>query len=1245
MTYTRQIYTTVTFLAFAVFIGIAKSECNITNDAGVVYMQYNLNTSVLLPLQQPPNITTDVDTCQEHPDEGCCSCDNSFLCKSMDDALMKFQTIKENKTLSLLILLIGNNYSFETNFPLNRSHSINGLSSLVLQGYGMATLTCSTNGSLEFNESCHTVIQNISFSHCGTHLKGALVLNNQKYINISGITIEESVTSGLVLMQRQSYDVCDFITDSQYVITGSIFYNNGGKTVNGKQQLAMYGGGLTLNIGSTTPTTINNSKFISNIAEIGGGVSFITTNGICKATLKINSCDFILNNATIHGGAMYFSSISTTIENTRFTNNSAIYTGGAIYQFIVPLTIVDELCSISTKIVYDNCTWEGNSAEGSGALLIVTASILSPNMGDRIITIMNNTFQGNIAKSIRFFGRTTCIINSQNIPIELIDTHIIDNQATSVCIESAKMTLAGSIGFYRNNGLLGGAVYTERSVLGIEAGSNITFVNNTGIYGGAIYRNGQSQELNCLFDFEYQSSGSNLANVSFINNRAVSSGNSIYFYEPNITCQYEIEMPEISFFPNLSTIQQVSSDATALYFHEPVTFENGTNRLELILGQNIILNVSVYDFFNSSSFAEINIYLLSPNGEEFDIDYDLQGFRHISIETGINTPDLYIKGLPITDKPVEDYTLGIIGFKLEKKIVLTLNPCPIGFNYNQEQRQCECIADDEIVCDNTTALACIQNGYWLGTVQGSSAIAPCASLYCQNTNNNCTLCPIVDKETQCLLPAVESEQCIENRHGFICTECEEGYAFTFSAIKCVPDTSCSKGKSVIPAILNVIFLVLIVVWLIAILKLDYKLSSGYVFSFVYYFSIVGRLVNATVVGNTVLLIVAIFESITQLNPRFLGHISICFSPNLSILEQQALVYLNPLIISIGVLLVIGLSKCFSKFIKFSDNTPVKAICLLLLLSFTALTETSFNIINPVQFDGIPGIFVNIEPSTNYLNISKHLPWFFIAVLTFIFLVFPFTFLLLFAPLLAKFGNLNKIKPFLDEFQGCYKDKFRWMAGYYFVARLLYLLILTSPVYQPVASQYVIQVLSFLILMFHMLLQPYENNWLNFVDSLLLADLVLITLLNGETARVVFASIPELRQTFLYVLLFIPVIYLGVVIIVTVGNRWFDRETFYKVLKKMKNMDEEDTVTYTEVERDRSQSLTNSLREPLLELLDSNEVRSLSLNQYKSPARKSRRRQVSHSVLFSPDSYTGSETDSMPSDSPSSPSDITNEQNL
>lgn len=93
------------------------------------------------------------------------------------------------------------------------------------------------------------------------------------------------------------------------------------------------------------------------------------------------------------------------------------------------------------------------------------------------------------------------------------------------------------------------------------------------------------------------------------------------------------------------------------------------------------------------------------------------------------------------------------------------------------------------------------------------------------------------------------------------------------------------------------------------------------------------------------------------------------------------------------------------------------------------------------------------------------------------------------------SRVDRLKPILDSFQGCFKDNFRFFAGLYFTYRWIGLLAYaTSPNLSVFYT--VLQMLLTLILLTHAVAQPYENKWHNLLDALLLTNLALINLFSG-----------------------------------------------------------------------------------------------------------------------------------------------------
>ena len=145
---------------------------------------------------------------------------------------------------------------------------------------------------------------------------------------------------------------------------------------------------------------------------------------------------------------------------------------------------------------------------------------------------------------------------------------------------------------------------------------------------------------------------------------------------------------------------------------------------------------------------------------------------------------------------------------------------------------------------------------------------------------------------------------------------------------------------------------------------------------------------------------------------------------------------------------------------------------------------------------------------------------------------PFLLLLIFAPYLIRVKRLNltRIKPLLDEYQACYKEKYRSFAGFYLTFRQLTFFF--SLFNLGISGHiYVLQILSILFLTIHCLVQPYTSHRLNILDGLLILDLVLLSILHGNTANVVFDDIEVFKIILVYLLILLPLAYLALLCLV------------------------------------------------------------------------------------------------------------------
>ena len=148
-------------------------------------------------------------------------------------------------------------------------------------------------------------------------------------------------------------------------------------------------------------------------------------------------------------------------------------------------------------------------------------------------------------------------------------------------------------------------------------------------------------------------------------------------------------------------------------------------------------------------------------------------------------------------------------------------------------------------------------------------------------------------------------------------------------------------------------------------------------------------------------------------------------------------------------------------------------------------------------------------------------------------------LLLLEPFLSRKINFVKIKPLLDQFQGCYKDKYRWFAVYYLICRQVIILIVYVGNGDYYNKLYYLQTACIIMAMIHGWVQPYQKKLVNGLDEAILLIMVLVVNLNT------FSFLSSISSQLSVVLIVLPLFLLFSIAIRKLLIRCFNRKkTFY-----------------------------------------------------------------------------------------------------
>ena len=235
----------------------------------------------------------------------------------------------------------------------------------------------------------------------------------------------------------------------------------------------------------------------------------------------------------------------------------------------------------------------------------------------------------------------------------------------------------------------------------------------------------------------------------------------------------------------------------------------------------------------------------------------------------------------------------------------------------------------------------------------------------------------------------------------------------------------------------------------------------------------------------------VMSSSAKIIPQFLGQF--CFTTNMSGIDQQFIHYIHPVAISLFLVMITMLSRQSHKLSNFISKGIIHVICYLLLLSYTSLATISLLLMRPLIFHDVDKVYTYVSPSIEYFR-GRHLAYAIVAVLFTIIIVIGLPLLLALELFLNSKINFVKIKPLLDQFQGCYKDKYRCFAAYYMICRLVIITTVIANSSNDFIFRYLLIIASVIMDLIHQILRPYSNSLLNVFDGIILHLLVLVSVL-------------------------------------------------------------------------------------------------------------------------------------------------------
>ena len=886
-------------------------------------------------------------------------------------------------------------------------------------------------------------------------------------------------------------------------------------------------------------------EFYNNTSSSQGGALFGQDN--CSVEIKGNSIAIFSNNEAVDDGGALYSISNCHIKfqensSVKFSNNKATNSGGAI------------LSRYSSKITFENnctITFNHNEASSKGGAVFIQSNISFKE--NSTVKFNNNkaTFGGALHISNVTFEENTLVTFDNN------EALLNGGALYSDFLITLKQKC--TIIFTNNRAENGGAAFTSASTILVSEYSNVTVKNNVAKQnGGAICfdelisaKFKDSSTVTVSFNTANYGGGIyikitqstkyfNLSELYFSNNTARVSGDLLYIdvlKSCNVSCLTD-RVVGISneILQRVSVGNKVATSPSTLKIHYPTKCINyNTAECELyyiesiMLGQEIIIHACLLDYYNQpaevTQFKVISqIYkLFSVHGSEFtsiSCNHTIEGISIIG-----NKP---ISGLPLNYSVIlSSYTSNSERKTISVNLTVGLSPCHPGFQYHGKSQKCECYNNSGIVhCSGSSST--IKRGYWFGHVTGIPTVTFCPINYC-----NFTCCKTNNGYYD--LSPERANQCRSQRSGTACGSCEKGYTLSFDSTECIDINKCSIGLTILVVVLTVLYWFAVVVMVFIIRY--YRVNIGYLYAFTYYYTLVDILLKQHT--NELQIMIIIMSSVAKITPQFLEQF--CLFENMSGIDQQFLHYTHPIAISVILIMISWLARYYKRFSTFISRGIFHAICLLMLLSYTSVATTSLLLMRSLTFVDVDKVYTYVSPDIQYFH-GRHLAYGIIAIVFTLLVIIGLPFLLLLEPFLNHKVNFYRIKPLLDQFQGCYKEKYHYFAAYYMICRLIILTIIIVNTSEVFISQCLLTIASIIIALIHLMVRPYSDNILNMSDGVILHLMTLVTVLPLFEYYDTFNSSVLIGIAFVLVIL--PLVYFVVI------KTFTSKQTLKEIIKNI-----------------------------------------------------------------------------------------------
>ena len=774
--------------------------------------------------------------------------------------------------------------------------------------------------------------------------------------------------------------------------------------------------------------------------------------------------------------------LNITLEMNRveFTNNKAAY-GGALSIWETN----DGEMECCHEITIHECTFFNNSGETSAAIYIFEETGLGRKGAPYIVTLNRSSFFNN-SKTI-LYEDPNQITNPGSVVTlagvkwtHFIDCNFTDNQVVGIESILSVIHFSGTNEFSRNSGKFGGAMalYVD-SLLVLYYRTQLILTSNRAEHrGGGIFVSSVSDRFvrsPCFYQVVPNAANKTggldkiETKIYMKNNTAGIAGGTIYGgnlqdciqfitgYNPNNTFHHVFDT-DVNF--TNTTQSAITSSTLGPCLCTP------DGKPDCALPDPLNITVFPGEKFNISTIGVGQFNGIVPS--VIEVETYLDGHRignQDSSRRSAQTTKVHRTCKNIT-YAVHAGKHNIVKIVLRphkvinyryftKTIQVNIQKCPLGFEIKDSPLPtCKCERKLHHHCNEEDGTVRRSGSVWLGHFSGSS-------LY----HKDCPFDYCIPDEISFILNESE-RQCAFNRIGVLCGACKEGLSLTLGASHC---QECSNGYIALVVAFASAGLLLVLLLFVC----NITVTTGTISGLIFYANVI-RVNHAMFFpagkSTTIAMLTAPLSVFIAWVNLDLG-IETCFFDHMDGYAKTWLQFAFPAYIWAIAFAIIIATKYSSFLQKVWGANVVPVLATLYLLSYAKLQRTIITALSCTLLDYDWG------KSTVWLydgNVAcfkgKHLVLALVAIGVVVLFILPVMLLLLFARKLQARSThptlkwMNKLKPFLDAYQGPYKDKYRHWTGFMLlVQNLLFLAFALNMEGSPEVNCFVTSITVFLLL--------------------------------------------------------------------------------------------------------------------------------------------------------------------------------------